>query len=126
MAEPLAVTVYSDVICPWCYVGKRRFEAALGGPGVPAEVTFHWLPFELNPDMPDEGITRAEYRTRKFGADALRTAEAHLGLGECLRAIGRAAEARSSVLAARTIVEPQRRTQAVLMAEIEGELRARD
>ena len=35
MAEPLAITVYSDVICPWCYVGKRRLEAALGAPGAP-------------------------------------------------------------------------------------------
>jgi predicted DsbA family dithiol-disulfide isomerase len=86
MAEPLAVTVYSDVICPWCYVGKRRFEAALGGPGVPAEVTFHWLPFELNPDMPDEGITRAEYRTRKFGAE--RAAELDRNMTETGREVG--------------------------------------
>jgi predicted DsbA family dithiol-disulfide isomerase len=68
-SEPLAITVYSDVICPWCYVGKRRLEAALAAPGVPREIEFTWLPFELNPDMPAEGITREEYRTRKFGSD---------------------------------------------------------
>lgn len=68
-SEPLAITVYSDVICPWCYVGKRRLEAALDAPGVPRDIEFTWLPFELNPDMPVEGITREEYRTRKFGPD---------------------------------------------------------
>lgn len=68
-SEPLAITVYSDVICPWCYVGKRRLESALDAPGVPRDIEFTWLPFELNPDMPAEGITREEYRTRKFGPD---------------------------------------------------------
>jgi predicted DsbA family dithiol-disulfide isomerase len=63
-----AITIYSDVICPWCYVGKRRLEAALDAPGVPANISFTWLPFELNPEMPAEGITREAYRTGKFGA----------------------------------------------------------
>jgi predicted DsbA family dithiol-disulfide isomerase len=86
MAEPLAVTVYSDVICPWCYVGKRRLEAALGAPGAPAEVQFNWLPFELNPDMPAEGITRAEYRMRKFGPE--RAAELDRSMTETGREVG--------------------------------------
>ena len=86
MAEPLAVTVYSDVICPWCYVGKRRLEAALGAPGAPAEVQLTWLPFELNPDMPAEGITRAEYRMRKFGAE--RAAELDRSMTETGREVG--------------------------------------
>jgi predicted DsbA family dithiol-disulfide isomerase len=63
------VTIYSDVICPWCYIGKRRFEAALGAPGVPEQVDISWLPFELNPDMPGEGMERAAYRAAKFGAE---------------------------------------------------------
>jgi serine/threonine-protein kinase len=67
-----------------------------------------------------------ETSTRKFGADHYRTAEAHLGLGECLRAMGRGQEARSSLLAARAIVEPQRRTQPMLMAEVERELGRRE
>ena len=86
MAEPLAVTVYSDVICPWCYVGKRRLEAALGAPGAPAEVQLNWLPFELNPDMPAEGITRAEYRMRKFGPE--RAAELDRSMTETGREVG--------------------------------------
>jgi predicted DsbA family dithiol-disulfide isomerase len=62
----LTVDVISDVICPWCYIGKRRLEkavAALGGP-----VKVRWLPFQLNPTMPKEGISRREYRTKKFGS----------------------------------------------------------
>jgi predicted DsbA family dithiol-disulfide isomerase len=62
----LTVDVISDVICPWCFIGKRRLEkavAALGGP-----VMVRWLPFQLNPAMPKEGISRREYRTRKFGS----------------------------------------------------------
>lgn len=86
MAEPLAIKVYSDVICPWCYVGKRRLEAALDAPGVPAEVTFDWLPFELNPDMPGEGMTRAEYRARKFGP--ARAAELDRNMRETGREVG--------------------------------------
>jgi len=62
----LAVDVISDVICPWCYVGKRRLEkatAAVGGP-----VAVRWLPFQLNPATPKEGVSRREYRTKKFGS----------------------------------------------------------
>ncbi len=85
-SEPLAITVYSDVICPWCYVGKRRLEAALAAPGVPREIEFTWLPFELNPDMPAEGITREEYRTRKFGPD--RAAELDRNMAATGREVG--------------------------------------
>ena len=67
MSDPLSIIVYSDVICPWCYVGKRRLEAALGGPGMPAALRFSWRPFELNSDMPVEGVERKAYRIRKFG-----------------------------------------------------------
>lgn len=60
----LAVTIYSDVICPWCYVGKRRFETALAtpAPGMPMQLAIAWRPFELNPDMPDCGMERTLYR----------------------------------------------------------------
>jgi len=68
MQPPLSITVYSDVICPWCYVGKRRLEAALAEPGMPAPIHLAWRPFELNPEMPVEGVERKVYRARKFGA----------------------------------------------------------
>jgi len=78
MSAPLSIVVYSDVICPWCYVGKRRLEAALGAPDVPEQVGFAWRPFQLNPDMPAEGIERRVYRARKFGAE--RSAELDRGM----------------------------------------------
>src|SRR5215471_14725014 len=62
----LAVDVISDVICPWCYIGKRRLEKAVAALDGPARV--RWLPFQLNPTMPKEGISRKEYRTKKFGS----------------------------------------------------------
>ena len=59
--------VFIDVICPWCLVGKRRLERALTMIGDDT-VRVTWLPFELNPDMPKEGMDRRDYRTRKFGS----------------------------------------------------------
>lgn len=60
----LTIDVISDVICPWCFIGKRRLEKALAG----RPATVRWHPFQLNPDMPPEGIDRREYRIRKFGS----------------------------------------------------------
>ena len=62
----LTIDVYSDVICPWCYVGKRRLEKGLALAGQPA--TVRWHPFELNPDLPREGVERRAYRVKKFGS----------------------------------------------------------
>src|SRR5262245_60689713 len=64
----LSVEVISDVICPWCYVGKRRLEKAIAALNRQHEVRVRWLPFQLNPTMPKEGISRREYRTKKFGS----------------------------------------------------------
>jgi predicted DsbA family dithiol-disulfide isomerase len=65
--KPLQIDVVSDVVCPWCYIGKRRIENALAlVPDVPVEV--HWRPFFLNPWVPREGISRDEYLTTKFGS----------------------------------------------------------
>ena len=86
MSAPLPIVVYSDVICPWCYVGKRRLEAALGAPDVPEQVTFAWRPFQLNPDMPAEGIERSVYRARKFGTE--RSAELDRNMTETGREVG--------------------------------------
>jgi predicted DsbA family dithiol-disulfide isomerase len=63
------VSVFSDVICPWCFLGKRRLDYALHQLGLPETTTVEWLPFELNPDMPAEGIERSIYRAQKFGAE---------------------------------------------------------
>ncbi len=62
----LEIDVYSDVICPWCYVGKRRLERALKvWDGAP--VSIHWRPFQLNPSMPRHGMDRRQYLDAKFG-----------------------------------------------------------
>lgn len=68
MAKLLHIEVASDVICPWCYIGKRRLERALSLLDGEIEVRVSWLPFQLNPGMPKEGIERAEYRRAKFGS----------------------------------------------------------
>ena len=60
----LTIDVISDVICPWCFVGKRRLEKALGD----RAASVRWHPFQLNPDMPRGGIERKSYRIRKFGS----------------------------------------------------------
>src|SRR5882672_1315694 len=64
----LLLEVVSDIICPWCYVGKRRLEGALMLVASDVPVTVTWRPFELNPTMPAGGLDRREYRTRKFGS----------------------------------------------------------
>ena len=68
MAKPLLIEVASDVVCPWCYIGKRRLEKALQSLAGEVEVRIEWLPFQLNPDMPEGGIARADYRRAKFGS----------------------------------------------------------
>ena len=65
--KPLQIDVVSDVVCPWCYIGKRRIENALAlVPDVPVELNFR--PFFLNPWVPREGISREAYLTAKFGS----------------------------------------------------------
>ena len=68
MSAPLTIEVVSDVICPWCYIGKRRLGKALAALEGEVSAEIRWLPFQLNPSMPPEGMPRAEYRARKFGS----------------------------------------------------------
>jgi predicted DsbA family dithiol-disulfide isomerase len=66
------IDVVSDVVCPWCYIGKRHLEAALATldqGGLPRPVV-RWHPYELNPGLPAEGVDRREYLERKFGGPA--------------------------------------------------------
>src|SRR5665213_2860918 len=88
MAMPLTTTleVFSDVVCPWCYLGKRRLARALAAmPG--RKVTVRWLPFLLDPTIPPQGLDRNEYIAKKFGsADAIEPA--HQRLTEMGRAEG--------------------------------------
>jgi len=68
MPLPLHLDVVSDVVCPWCYIGKRRLEGAIALVGGEIDVAVQWRPFFLNPWIPREGIDRDAYLTAKFGS----------------------------------------------------------
>ncbi len=83
--KTLTIDVVSDVVCPWCYVGKRRLERALAllsvrHPDVEPEV--RWHTFQLNPEMASEGIARADYVRAKFGDRADSIYERVAGVGQ--------------------------------------------
>jgi len=83
----LTIDVVSDVVCPWCYIGKRKLEVALASAGssdLPT-VVVRWHPFQLNPDMPAQGVPRKQYLEDKFGGPE-RAAEIY----ERVRAAGQA------------------------------------
>jgi len=111
----LTIDIVSDVVCPWCFIGKRRLEAALDlyrarNPAAAApQIAYH--PFELNPDLPREGVARADYIAKKFGArgysahDRLVQAGKPLGIAF---AFGRI-ERQPNTLAAHALIESARR-----------------
>lgn len=69
----LQIDIIADLICPWCYLGKRRLDEALEAVRGPSKVT--WYPFQINPDMPLSGMSLDEYLEQKFGnVEALRPA----------------------------------------------------
>lgn len=70
----IRIDIVSDVVCPWCFVGKRRLERALAAEA-PGEIVVGWRPYQLNPDLPPEGMDRREYMRSKFGEE--RIAEIH-------------------------------------------------
>jgi len=64
----IRIDVVSDVVCPWCYIGKRRLEKALSQLPENYEVDLTFLPFELNPDTPKTGVDHKQYLADKFGS----------------------------------------------------------
>lgn len=62
----MQIEILSDTVCPWCFIGKRRFERALAM-RPQADLEVRWLPFQLNPTMPAGGLDRRQYLTAKFG-----------------------------------------------------------
>jgi predicted DsbA family dithiol-disulfide isomerase len=63
--QVLTIDIVSDVVCPWCYVGEKRLEAALADEAGP--VVVRWRPYQLDPTIPEAGLDRAEYMAKKFG-----------------------------------------------------------
>jgi predicted DsbA family dithiol-disulfide isomerase len=85
-AEPMTVDVVSDVVCPWCYLGKRRLELALEQ-AEDVEVEVRWRPFQLDPTIPEGGVDREDYFREKFG-DLSRVAAIHERLKELGDGVG--------------------------------------
>ena len=71
MAERFTIDVVSDIICPWCFLGKRRLDVALAA--MDKEVFIRWRPYMLDPTIPPEGLDRQQYMLDKFGAERLQT-----------------------------------------------------
>lgn len=67
MQDKLPLAIVSDIACPWCFIGKTRLETALERYGMAERVAVTWLPYELNPEMPEEGMDRTQYLDGKFG-----------------------------------------------------------
>lgn len=92
----MQLDVFSDTICPWCYVGKRRFDRALAARPQPG-LRIRWRAFQLNPTMPAEGMERQAYLAAKFGGsdraqaiyDTVRAAGSAEGIGFCFERIVR-------------------------------------
>jgi predicted DsbA family dithiol-disulfide isomerase len=71
MTTPVSIQIVSDVVCPWCFIGKRRLEQALAQRAdLPVEVT--WFPYQLSPDLPREGVDRREHYASIFGEERAR------------------------------------------------------
>src|SRR5262245_38369618 len=62
------IDIFSDAICPWCYVGKKRLERAMAELSSVHQFDVKWHPFELNPNTPADGVPRQAYLSRKFGS----------------------------------------------------------
>jgi predicted DsbA family dithiol-disulfide isomerase len=77
------IEIWSDVVCPWCYIGKHRFERALSEFERADEVQVTWRSFQLNPDMPaGQAVPTVEYLARRFGAQSEGMVDRMAGLGE--------------------------------------------
>lgn len=85
----LTIDVVSDVVCPWCYIGKRKLESALALPEAASlpNVLVRWHPFQLNPELPAQGISRQHYLEDKFGGPA-RAAEVYQRVRAAGQAVG--------------------------------------
>ena len=88
-STPLTIDIVSDVVCPWCYIGKRKLEAALALPEAAdlPPVQVRWHPFQLNPDLPEAGMPRKAYLEQKFGGPA-RAAEIYARVHAAGAAVG--------------------------------------
>ena len=82
----MRIEIWSDVVCPWCYIGKRRLERALGEFEHADEVEVTWRSFQLNPDAPATAVPTLDYLAQRFGpqAQGMTARIAEMGRGEGL------------------------------------------
>lgn len=66
--QTVKLDIASDYICPWCYIGKQRLQKAINALSNQFDFEINFLPFQLNPEMPESGLNRKEYRSKKFGS----------------------------------------------------------
>ena len=123
----MQIDIYSDVVCPWCYIGKRRLERALDQLNGAAQARITWRPFQLNPTMPKDGMDRTTYLEAKFGSlDAFHQMEEHVlaaGAAErILFAFDKVARTPNTFMAHRLIwyAEQQGRQDAVVESLFRG------
>lgn len=88
MTERLTIDIWSDVMCPWCVIGYKNLEAALGELAGEIEAEIRWLPFELNPDMPLEGEESRAHIARKYGRTPAEAEAGRTMMSERARAAG--------------------------------------
>ncbi len=122
----MPITIVSDVICPWCFIGKARLERALTDAGLASRVGITWLPYELNPEMPEEGMDRTTYLNTKFGPGRRPEIEARLseaalesGLRFAWNKVTRTPNTRAAhmlIAAASTVMRGTDMTQALFQA----------
>lgn len=85
--ERITIDIISDVVCPWCYLGKARMELAIAEVQAEIGVDINWRPYRLNPDYPPEGVDQKKMLARKLGGEE-RVAEAHGMLTDFGREVG--------------------------------------
>jgi predicted DsbA family dithiol-disulfide isomerase len=81
MKKNITIDITSDIMCPWCIIGFKRLQKAMAKLKDVADFNIHWLPFELNPRLPETGVNRYEYILEKYG----RSKEEALASGEHLK-----------------------------------------
>jgi predicted DsbA family dithiol-disulfide isomerase len=85
--ERITIDIFSDVVCPWCYLGKARLELAVAEVQDEVGVDINWRPYRLNPDYPPEGVDQKKMLVQKLGGEE-RVAQAHRTLTDLGREVG--------------------------------------
>ena len=89
MTKPkVSVDIWSDVMCPWCAIGYTQFARAVAQLGGEIEVEARWMPFELNPDLPPEGVSQVEHLGKVYGRSPEELAEMRRAMLARAEAVG--------------------------------------